>query len=255
MGQEAADICSAQTDSQPCRVKPDWMLVIRVIGRGLCHAWHVLRINQRETAVNVNSKTPMALYKANLELVLRIGALLQENRRRWSKAGTTGASEAIERTLAETQRMLTTNDWTSLSAMPGEEFWKSLSSGGAPLQGTVESAIRSQTEFAQGLKDAFAEWQQQSAEALGGNPAQAAPWAFGDLMQAFSNTHGAGKPTPAQSPAAAPRPTAKAKPEKAPKKAAAKSTKAKADRTAKLKSRPPSAKAKRATATRKRAGK
>jgi hypothetical protein len=224
-----------------------------VIGRGLCHAWHVFRINQRETAVNVNSKTPMALYKANLELVLRIGALLQENRRRWSMAGTIGASEAIERTLAETQRMLTTNDWTSLSAMPGEEFWKSLSSGNAPMQGTIESAIRSQTEFAQGLKDAFAEWQQQSAEALGGSAAQPAPWAFTELMQAFSNARGAGKPTPAQSPAAAPKPAAKAKPAKSPQKPAAKGTKAKA--ATKAKPKQASAKAKRPAAARKRAGK
>jgi hypothetical protein len=177
--------------------------------------------------VNVNSKTPMALYKANLELVLRIGALLQENRRRWSQAGAAGASEAIERTLAETQRMLTTNDWSSLSAMPGEEFWKSLSGGSAPLQGTVESAIRSQTEFAQGLKDAFAEWQQQSVEAMGGSDSQAAPWAFGDLMQAFSPTAGGRKPAPAQSTAEAHKPTAKAKSPAKSRKTAAKKAKAK----------------------------
>jgi hypothetical protein len=195
--------------------------------------------------VNVNSKTPMALYKANLELVLRIGALLQENRRRWSKASAAGTSEAIERTLAETQRMLTTNDWTSLSAMPGEEFWKSLSSGSAPLQGTVESAIRSQTEFAQGLKDAFAEWQQQSAEALGGNPAQPAPWAFGDLMQAFGNATESRKPAPTQGAAEAPKPAAKAKTPAKSRKPATKSTKAKAE--------PPSKKPARPAAARKRA--
>lgn len=136
--------------------------------------------------MNVNSKTPMALYKANLELVLRIGALLQENRQRWMQSGATGTNEAIQRTLAETERMLTTSDWTALSAMPGEEFWKSLRGGAGPLQGTIESAARSQAEFAEGLKQAFAEWQQQSADALGGNAMQAPAPGFAEFMQGFS---------------------------------------------------------------------
>lgn len=145
--------------------------------------------------MNVNSKTPMALYKANLELVLRIGALLQESRQRWMQSGATGTHEAIQRTLAETERMLTTTDWSALSAMPGEEFWKSLRGGAGPLQGNVESAMRSQVEFSEGLKQAFAEWQQQSADALGGNAMQSAPPAFAEFMQGFSAPH-----PPAQSP-------------------------------------------------------
>lgn len=136
--------------------------------------------------MSLNPKTPMALYKANLELVLRLGTLLQENRQRWMQAGTAGTSEAIQRTLAETERMLTTNDWSALSKIPGQEFWNSMGTGTTPLHGTIETAVRSQTEFAEGLKQAFAEWQQQSAAALGGNAAQPAPWAFTDLMQAFN---------------------------------------------------------------------
>ncbi len=141
--------------------------------------------------MSTDSRTPMALYKANLELVLRIGALLQENRQRWMQAGAAGTSEAIQRTLAQTERMLTTNDWTSLSAMPGEDFWRSLQGGSSPLQGSVESAVRSQAEFAEGLKQAFAEWQQQSIAAIGGVAAPAATRAFSDLMQTFN---AAGRP-------------------------------------------------------------
>ena len=84
--------------------------------------------------MSFNPKTPMALYKANLELVLRIGTLLQENRQRWMQAGAAGSTEAIQRTLAETQRMLTTNDWSTLSKIPGEEFWNSMGTGAAPLK-------------------------------------------------------------------------------------------------------------------------
>ena len=165
--------------------------------------------------MNVNSKTPMALYKANLELVLRIGALLQENRQRWMQTGATGTHEAIQRTLAETERMLTTSDWNALSAMPGEEFWKSLRGGAGPLKGTVESAVRSQSEFAEGLKQAFAEWQQQSADALGGNAAQMPSKAFADLMQGFSTPSRSNTST--KNDGEKPKSEAKAKPKPKPK--------------------------------------
>ena len=166
--------------------------------------------------MSLNPKTPMALYKANLELVLRIGTLLQENRQRWMQAGASGTTEAIQRTLAETQRMLTTNDWSTLSKIPGEEFWNSMGTGAAPLKGTVETAVRSQTEFAESLKQAFAEWQQQSADALGGVPAQPTAWAFSDLLKGFGGAAtqqqtGSRTSTPAPPKSAAPKPTRKAK--------------------------------------------
>jgi hypothetical protein len=169
--------------------------------------------------MNVNSKTPMALYKANLELVLRIGALLQESRQRWMQTGATSTNEAMQRTLAETERMLTTSDWSALSSMPGDEFWKSLRAGAGPIQGTIESAARSQAEFSEGVKQAFAEWQQQSADALGGNRAHGIPKAFGDLMQGFgtpsrsspSTKDDGEKPKPKPKPKATPEPKAKAK--------------------------------------------
>ncbi len=175
--------------------------------------------------MSLNPKTPMALYKANLELVLRIGTLLQENRQRWMQAGAAGTSEAIQRTLAETERMLTTNDWSALAKIPGAEFWNSLGAGATPLQGTVESAVHSQAEFAEGLKQAFAEWQQQSAEALGGNPTQPAPWAFSDLVKGFGAAEAqqqtesrSSKPAPSK-PAAKTKSPAKAKQKAATRKA------------------------------------
>lgn len=183
--------------------------------------------------MSLDTKTPMALYKANLELVLRIGALLQENRQRWMQSGAANTSDAIQRTLAQTERLLTTNDWTSLSAMPGQDFWKSLQGGAGPLQGSVESAVRSQTEFAEGLKQAFAEWQQQSMAALGGNLAHPAP-GIADLMRAFNSAAGSSKAAPEsqgaqkkkQAPKKAPAAKVKATPTRKPAaKAAAKSTK------------------------------
>ena len=85
---------------------------------------------------------PMALYKANLELVMRLGALLQENRRRWTRFGVASADDAIERTLNETGRLLTTNDWTSLTNLPGEAFWKAMQGEPGPMQGALDAVER-----------------------------------------------------------------------------------------------------------------
>lgn len=114
----------------------------------------------------IDTKTPMALYKANLELVMRLGALLQENRQRWTRFGVASTDDAVERTLSETGRMLTTNDWKSLATMPGETFWKALQGDTGPMQGAVNTAVSNQAAFGQGLQDAFGAWQQQCADAL-----------------------------------------------------------------------------------------
>jgi hypothetical protein len=153
----------------------------------------------------LNAKTPLALYKANLELVLRLGTLLQENRRRWTQLGASNTREAIERTLAETERVLTSNDWTSLAAMPGEEFWKSLREDAAPLQASVETALGNQAAFAEGLQEAFEAWRQQSVDALGSTGMQLPDVPFADFLKGF--------PVAAKSPGSAPRetPTAAAK--------------------------------------------
>ena len=183
----------------------------------------------------LNAKTPLALYKANLELVLRLGALLQENRRRWTQLGASNTREAIERTLSETERVLTANDWTSLAAMPGEEFWKSLREDSVPLQASVESAVGNQAAFAQGLQEAFEAWRQQSVDALGSTGAALPTADFASFVWNFaappkSATASAKVPASAAPPASAkssPRPKAapKAKPKakaKAKPKAAAK---------------------------------
>ena len=153
----------------------------------------------------LNAKTPLALYKANLELVLRLGALLQENRRRWTQLGASNTREAIERTMAETERVLTANDWTSLASMPGEEFWKSLREDTAPLQASVETAVGNQAAFAEGLEQAFEAWRQQSADAIGASGAELPGADFADFLKGFTAQ---AKPAAA---ASKPRPKAAAK--------------------------------------------
>lgn len=138
--------------------------------------------------MSLSPKTPMALYKANLELVLRIGTLLQENRQRWMQTGMEGTSNAIQQTLAETERMLTTNDWSSLSQMPGANFWNSMSLGTRPLAAPLQSAVENQTAFAAGLQNAFEAWQQQSADALGIDSMEFPVPAFAESMKAAATS-------------------------------------------------------------------
>lgn len=152
----------------------------------------------------IDTKTPLALYKANLELVLRLGTLLQENRRRWNLLGTSSTSAAIERTLAETERMLTSNDWKSLATMPGEEFWKSIKDDAGPLQGSAQTAMANQTAFAEGLREAFAAWQQQSVDALGEGGLQPGKFDMAAFMNLFRG--------PRAAEAAPAKPTGKTKP-------------------------------------------
>lgn len=166
-----------------------------------------------------DTKTPMALYKANLELVLRLGTLLQENRRRWTKLGVASTDDAIQKTLAQTERMLTSNDWSSLAALPGEAFWKGLQSDAGPVQGAVDAAVSNQTAFAQGLQEAFAAWQQQCADALQGAQGKLPTSAtFEEFLKTFS-------PKPAVPAAKAKAPPPLAKPAAAARKAPQKAVK------------------------------
>ncbi|MEO8012024.1 MAG: phasin family protein, partial [Dokdonella sp.] len=98
-----------------------------------------------------DAKIPMSMYKANLELVMRLGALLHESRQRWTRFGLGGADSAIEKTLNETGRMLTTNDWQSLAALPGATFWKALQGDAGPMQGAIDTAMTSQAAFIEGV--------------------------------------------------------------------------------------------------------
>lgn len=162
--------------------------------------------------MTLNAKTPLALYKANLELVLRLGALLQENRRRWTQLGASSTREAIERTMAETERVLTSNDWTALAAMPGEEFWKSLREDAAPLQASVENAVGNQAAFAQGLQEAFEAWRQQSVDALGSTGMELPDLPFADFLKGLRPTAKAPKPAARETPKAAANAKTRAKP-------------------------------------------
>ncbi len=155
--------------------------------------------------MSADTKTPLALYKANLELVMRLGALLQENRRNWTRLGLSHADEALTRTLSQTERLLTSNDWTSLAALPGDAFWKSLQAEASQTQGTVGAAVANQSSFMTGMQEAFAAWQQQCADAMQGAAKLPTGASFEEFVKAFRTAGG----QPAEAPQPAPNKTSR----------------------------------------------
>ncbi|TKS54978.1 hypothetical protein E4582_09540 [Luteimonas yindakuii] len=109
---------------------------------------------------------PQALYKANLDLWLRIGELLEDNRTQWTALlarelddGAAGANVDLE--------VLRAGDWQSLAALPAQALQRLASHGLGDLQATAQTALGGQMNFATGFQAALADWQQATAAALG----------------------------------------------------------------------------------------
>ncbi|HEY0179406.1 MAG TPA: phasin family protein [Dokdonella sp.] len=148
--------------------------------------------------MNFDTQTPMALYKANLDLMLRIAALMQQSRRDWLEAGTRSAGDSISRTLGEADRAIAAGDWNTLVTLPAEAWWQGLQRGVGDLQNVAENALGNQARFAEGIRQALADWQQRCTEALqtAGANSQA-----GNALQDLLNTFAAFRvPTAAATP-------------------------------------------------------
>jgi len=113
-----------------------------------------------------DTKTPLALYKANLDLALRVGRLLSEHRRQWARQGLARVDEAVNRTLRESERALAAGDWEQLSKLPGDGFWASIQADADALQASTDAAIAQQSSFANGLQEAVDAWQAACGEAI-----------------------------------------------------------------------------------------
>jgi post-segregation antitoxin (ccd killing protein) len=118
--------------------------------------------------MNVNADLPLNLHKANLELQLRLGRLLQENQRKWLELSSRAISEGIAESSAELEQVLKTQDWQALAALPGEAFWRQLQQRMGDSQALTQMAISAQTAFAAGLQEALQAWQKETAQALSG---------------------------------------------------------------------------------------
>ena len=97
---------------------------------------------------------PLDLYKANLELQVRIGKLFQEGGKQWLDYGYRLASDGIAESDAEIAQLLQSEDWQKLATLPAEAFWRQLQQRFGDSQAAAQIAITAQTGFAHGLQEA-----------------------------------------------------------------------------------------------------
>lgn len=109
---------------------------------------------------------PLSLYKANLDLWLRIGELLEENRNQW----TTLMARELQQGAAAGGLDLDAvrrGDWQTLALLPGQALQRLAAHGVGDLQAAAQTALGNQMTFATGFQQALADWQQATVEALG----------------------------------------------------------------------------------------
>lgn len=116
------------------------------------------------------TELPLSLHKANLELQVKIGRLIQESGRQWLDFGNRLINDGIAESNAEVEELLRTQDWEKLATLPAESFWRQMQQRFGDSQAVAQLAVGAQTAFATGLQEAVRTWQKETAQALGDNP-------------------------------------------------------------------------------------
>ncbi|MCD9007107.1 phasin family protein [Luteimonas sp. XNQY3] len=147
------------------------------------------------------TELPLRLIQANLELQLRIAALIQENGRQWSELAGRAVGDGRVEQDAELRDLLRTQDWQALAALPANAFWRQMQQRIGDGQELARVAVGAQNAFTDGLVDALRAWQDKTAEVLASSSnattdeawrALAEPWER--LLSAFAPPAGSGKP-------------------------------------------------------------
>lgn len=173
--------------------------------------------------MEIDASVPKALYQANVDLALRIAALLQESGAQWFDLFAEEANARLQEATAQGKQPGATGKPLSpdmalkwMQANPGR--WQAL----------LMQAANNQSRFAQGLQAALQQWQAACADTLGTAAMEVFPGApagleslpgfkdMADLMQGFVahfvpkvDAGATAKAPPRAEPAAASRPAAK----------------------------------------------
>lgn len=118
--------------------------------------------------MSTDTLLPFALYQAHLRLWLRAQALLQESQAQWVALGTQTLRDGIDEVRCETGDLLQSASWPALAALPAHTFWHGVQGQVTAAQGVVQTALGNQASFAAGWRRALADWQEASADAVGG---------------------------------------------------------------------------------------
>ncbi|ODS98494.1 MAG: hypothetical protein ABS56_04725 [Lautropia sp. SCN 69-89] len=107
----------------------------------------------------MSNELPIHLYKANAELQLQITRLLQAMQQ-------LSAGGVLE-TTSRIQGLQQAADWQALATLPSEVFWRLCQGRMGDAQAVGQVAAKSQTAFANGLRQALTTWQESVSEAFG----------------------------------------------------------------------------------------
>jgi len=99
-----------------------------------------------------NETIPLNLFKANLELQLRLQRLVQENGQQWLENATRAGKDGIAESGAEIESLLKAQNWQELATLPAQAFWRQFQYHVGGAQALTQVAIKNQTTFTQGLQ-------------------------------------------------------------------------------------------------------
>ena len=71
-----------------------------------------------------NETIPLNLFKANLELQLRLQRLMQENGQQWLENATRAGKDGIAESGTEIESLLKAQNWQELATLPAQAFWR-----------------------------------------------------------------------------------------------------------------------------------
>ena len=131
----------------------------------------------------MNSELPIHLYKANAQLQLQITRLLQESGHHWLEAMQQISADGVLETTSRIQGLQQAADWQSLTTLPYEVFRRMYQGRAGDAQAVGQAAAKSQTVFADGLRQALATWQESVSETFG---ASADTASFAQLCQQWA---------------------------------------------------------------------
>ncbi|KHJ53899.1 hypothetical protein LA66_15050 [Aureimonas altamirensis] len=127
---------------------------------------------------------PLKLHKANLELQLQIGRLLQESGQRHLQFVSQVGEEGLEEARTEIDGVRKAENWQSLATVPAESFWRVFQQHVGDAQEAAQAAAKSQAAFTSGLQEAIEGWQRAVGEAFGSHSLGQQP-AVQPLQDAF----------------------------------------------------------------------
>lgn len=116
--------------------------------------------------MSLDASIPKALYQANIDLALRIAALLQENGKQWFDLFAEEASTRLEEGLSQAGSFGQGLSLEKLASLPADAATQFLQIDLGRWQTLLSSAVENQSHFAEGVQEALSQWQGACSDAF-----------------------------------------------------------------------------------------